>query len=88
MKNTVVGKVLDNYRILQNIGRGGMGFVFKALNIKLNKIVAIKMIAPALAMNDNFMRRFEDEAKALAKLDMISAATATMLTSSWSMWRV
>ena len=69
MKNTVVGKVLDNYRILQNIGRGGMGFVFKALNIKLNKIVAIKMIAPALAMNDNFMRRFEDEAKALAKLE-------------------
>jgi len=69
MKSSIVGKVLDNYRILQSIGRGGMGFVFKALNIKLNKIVAIKMIAPALAMNENFMRRFEAEAKSLAKLE-------------------
>ena len=69
MNSTIVGKVLDNYRILQNIGRGGMGFVFKALNIKLNKIVALKMIAPALAMNDSFMSRFESEAKTLAKLE-------------------
>ncbi len=69
MNSTIIGKVLDNYRILQNIGRGGMGFVFKALNIKLNKIVALKMIAPALAMNDNFMSRFESEAKTLAKLE-------------------
>ena len=69
MNSTIIGKVLDNYRILQNIGRGGMGFVFKALNIKLNKIVAIKMIAPALAMNDSFMSRFESEAKTLAKLE-------------------
>ena len=69
MNSTIIGKVLDNYRILQNIGRGGMGFVFKALNIKLNKIVAIKMIAPALAMNDSFMSRFEAEAKTLAKLE-------------------
>ncbi|MEJ2052320.1 MAG: serine/threonine protein kinase, partial [Calditrichaceae bacterium] len=69
MNSTIIGRVLDNYRILQNIGRGGMGFVFKALNIKLNKIVAIKMIAPALAMNDSFMSRFEAEAKTLAKLE-------------------
>ena len=69
MNSTIIGKVLDNYRILQNIGRGGMGFVFKALNIKLNKLVAIKMIAPALAMNDSFMSRFEAEAKTLAKLE-------------------
>ncbi|MEJ2543455.1 MAG: serine/threonine protein kinase [Calditrichaceae bacterium] len=69
MNSTIIGKVLDNYRILQNIGRGGMGFVFKALNIKLNKIVAIKMIAPGLAMNDSFMSRFESEAKTLAKLE-------------------
>ena len=69
MNSTIIGKVLDNYRILQNIGRGGMGFVFKALNIKLNKIVAIKIIAPALAMNDSFMSRFEAEAKTLAKLE-------------------
>jgi len=69
MNSTIIGKVLDNYRILQNIGRGGMGFVFKAMNIKLNKIVALKMIAPALAMNESFMKRFEAEAKTLAKLE-------------------
>lgn len=69
MKANIIGKVLDNYRIVQNIGRGGMGFVFKALNIKLNKIVALKMINPTLAMNENFMHRFEAEAKTLAKLE-------------------
>jgi hypothetical protein len=69
MKANIIGRVLDNYRIVQNIGRGGMGFVFKALNIKLNKIVALKMINPALAMNENFMHRFEAEAKTLAKLE-------------------
>lgn len=69
MKSAFIGRVLDNYRILDRLGIGGMGMVFKALNIKLDKLVAIKMIAPGLAMNESFIKRFETEAKALARLE-------------------
>lgn len=48
---------------------GGMGVVFKAINTKLDKLVALKMIAPGMAMNDKFINRFQTEAKALAKID-------------------
>jgi serine/threonine protein kinase len=64
-----IGKVLDNYRILENLGVGGMGVVFKAIHIKLDKVFALKMIAPALVMNENFIKRFQVEAKSLAKLE-------------------
>lgn len=68
MSSSFIGKVIDNYRILESLGIGGMGVVFKAINTKLDKLVALKMIAPGLAMNDNFIKRFQKEAKALAKL--------------------
>ena len=65
----LIGKVVDNYKILEVIGRGGMGVVFKAMDMNLEKIVALKMIDPFLARDDNFLRRFKTEAKALAKLE-------------------
>jgi len=68
MNSSFIGKVIDNYRVLESLGVGGMGVVFKAVNIKLEKLVALKMIAPGLAMNENFIKRFQTEAKALAKL--------------------
>lgn len=67
--DTLIGKTIDNYRILEIIGRGGMGVVFKALDDNLDKIVALKMIDPFLAKDENFTRRFKTEAKALAKLE-------------------
>ena len=63
-----IGKVLDNYRIVDTLGEGGMGVVYKAVHTKLDKIVALKMIASGLSMNTKFIRRFQTEAKALAKL--------------------
>ncbi len=69
MSSSYIGKVLDNYRIIDNLGIGGMGVVFKAIHIKLDKLVALKMIAPGLTMNENFIKRFQTEAKSLAKLE-------------------
>lgn len=66
---SLIGKTIDNYRILEVIGRGGMGVVFKALDDNLEKIVALKMIDPFLARDENFVRRFKTEAKALARLE-------------------
>jgi len=69
MSSSFIGKVLDNYRILEKLGTGGMGVVFKAIHIKLDKVFALKIIAPGLAMNEHFSKRFQTEAKALAKFE-------------------
>ena len=69
MTSTVkIGSVIDNYKILEKIGKGGMGLVFKALNIPLDKFVAIKTIALGFATEENFTNRFRTEARALARL--------------------
>ena len=69
MSSSFIGKVLDSYRIIERLGIGGMGVVFKAIHIKLDKVFAIKIIAPGLAMNEHFIKRFQTEAKALAKFE-------------------
>lgn len=63
------GDVLDGYRLDAVIGRGGMGTVYRATDLALEKTVALKVIAPHLADDDTFVRRFREEAKALARLD-------------------
>jgi serine/threonine protein kinase len=57
---------LGPYEVLEWIGRGGMGVVFKALDERLNRIVAVKVLAPALAGDDVARRRFLREAQAAA----------------------
>jgi len=64
-----MGREIDGYRLLEVIGRGGMGVVYKALDINLDKVVALKMIDPALARDESFVRRFRAEARALARID-------------------
>ncbi|HEY7751566.1 MAG TPA: serine/threonine-protein kinase, partial [Ignavibacteriaceae bacterium] len=67
--DSLIGKTVDSYRILEVIGRGGMGVVFKAIDTNLEKIVALKMVDPFLARDENFVKRFKTEAKALARLE-------------------
>jgi WD40 repeat protein/serine/threonine protein kinase len=57
---------LDHYEIVECLGRGGMGIVFKAHDTALNRIVAIKVMAPALADNETARLRFLREARAAA----------------------
>ena len=66
---SLVGKEIDGYRILDVLGRGGMGVVYKAHDVNLDKTVALKMIDPALARDEAFLRRFRGEARALARID-------------------
>jgi len=68
MANVTVGSLIDHYKILDEIGKGGMGVVFKALNVNLDKMVAIKTIALGLASDEIFLNRFRTEARALARL--------------------
>lgn len=57
---------LGYYEVIDVIGRGGMGIVFRALDPRLNRIVAIKVLAPELAANPLARRRFLREAQAAA----------------------
>ncbi len=64
-----IGQIIDGYRILEVLGKGGMGIVYKAEDIALSRAVAIKMIAPELSSNESFLRRFHSEARALARVE-------------------
>jgi serine/threonine-protein kinase len=61
--------VLDNYVLLERLGEGGMGQVFKARNWKLDKVVALKLIRKDLLTNKTVVGRFEREVAATAQLD-------------------
>lgn len=60
---------LDHYDILAMIGRGGMGMVLKAFDARLERVVAIKVIAPFLAANSTARKRFVREAQAGAAIN-------------------
>src|ERR1700690_4307465 len=63
------GDKLGPYEILPPIGSGGMGEVYRAKDIKLDREVAIKVLPDALAQDPDRLARFEREAKVLASLN-------------------
>jgi streptogramin lyase len=69
MTDLTLGQVLGGYRLDQVAGRGGMGVVYRATQISLERVVALKVIAPELASNLAFRERFQREARLLASVD-------------------
>jgi len=69
VETNLIGQTIDSYRLLEVLGKGGMGVVYKALDTALEREVALKMISLDLAKDELFLKRFRTEAKALAKLD-------------------
>src|SRR5271170_6640462 len=66
----MIGTVLvDRYEILEVIGEGGMGVVYKAKHALMDRIVAIKMLHEDYANKPNALKRFEQEAKAVSSLN-------------------
>ena len=63
-----VARRLPQYEILELLGRGGMGVVYKARQRQLDRIVALKILPPSDAMSPDFIERFRREARSLAKL--------------------
>jgi predicted Ser/Thr protein kinase len=64
-----VAKKLPQFAILEMLGRGGMGVVYKARQRNLDRIVALKILPPVDALSPDFVARFTREARALAKLN-------------------
>ncbi|MBI1916733.1 MAG: serine/threonine protein kinase, partial [Planctomycetes bacterium] len=71
-KQVAAGKgkelVLGQYRVLDELGQGGFGRVFKALHTVMDRIVAVKVIAPQLAENERSRRWFLREVRAVTQL--------------------
>ena len=64
----MVGKSLSHYNIVAELGRGGMGIVYKAEDTKLDRTVAIKVLPSAALASEDDRSRFYREAKAAAQL--------------------
>lgn len=63
-----IGRELDGYKILEMLGRGGMARVYRALDVKLKRFAAVKIIDPDVRDPRKYQLRFDREARAIAKL--------------------
>ena len=70
-----VGQMLGNFKLLEVLGKGGQGVVFKALDTKLDRLVAVKILPPELKLRKISLARFEREAKLASSLDHPNIST-------------
>ena len=65
----MIGELIDHYRVLELIGRGAMGVVYKALDVNIDRAVAIKVMSAEARGDPNFVERFRQEARAQGALN-------------------
>jgi serine/threonine protein kinase/tetratricopeptide (TPR) repeat protein len=78
----MVGSQINQYKILEKIGSGGQGTVYKALDTKLNRTAVIKVLPPEITQKSSNFRRFEREAQLCSQLDHPNICTIYDFSSS------
>ena len=68
-REPVEGTPFGRYQLIELLGRGGMGEVWRANDTEIGRIVAVKMLLPHYAKDPDFEKRFRREARAAARLD-------------------
>ena len=73
--NNLVGQTILHYKIIEQVGQGGMGVVYLAEDLNLERKVAIKFLPHHISANEEERQRFEIEAQAAASLNHPNIAT-------------
>jgi serine/threonine-protein kinase len=85
----MIGSIIGSYRVTERIGGGGISEVWKAVDLGLDRVVAIKSLRPELAVREPVVARFRSEAQTLARLSHPNIATLhTLLENQDSLFMV
>src|SRR5271154_6215237 len=75
MPTKLIGRTVSRYRVVEVIGVGGMGVVYRAEDTRLRRAVALKFVSSALAQDDVALRQFEREARTASSLSHANICT-------------